>query len=357
MHRRTGVCWVFIATAVGVLSSLGNLVAQNADLVTDSETQIVPDHQGGSFPTPPPARRFLRRGGIPGPTLSGCPVLPPNNIWNARIDALPVAARSGDYIASIGATTGLHPDFGSGEWDGGPIGIPFVVVPPHQPLVAISFEYSDESDPGPYPIPANPPIEGGTESDGDRHILILDSGHCRLYEIYSAYPNPDGSWNAGSGAIYDLAFNTLRPDGWTSADAAGLPILPGLVRYDEVEAGQIRHAIRFTVARTRNEYVWPARHYASSSSDPTRPAMGQRFRLKASVDISGFSPRVQVILTAMKLYGLMLADNGSNWYISGVPDERWDNDELGTLRQVRGSDFEAVDVSSLMIDPNSGQVR
>jgi len=222
--------------------------------------------------------------------------------------------------------------------------------------VNVNFDYADESDPGPYPIPANPLIEGGPQSQGDRHILVVDTDNCVLYELYAAYPDGNG-WTAGSGAIYDLTSNALRPEGWTSADAAGLPILPGLVRYDEVAAGEIRHALRFTVPRTRKAYVWPARHYASSLTGAQYPPMGQRFRLKASFDISGYSSDVQVIFTALKRYGMILADNGSAWYLSGVPDERWDNDALHELGQVKGSDFEAVDVSSLMVNDNSGESR
>jgi hypothetical protein len=217
------------------------------------------------------------------------------------------------------------------------------------------FDYEDESDPGPYPIPPDAPIEGGSDCDGDRHILIVDRDNCRLYEIYSAYPETDGSWSAGSGAIFDLTSNLLRPDTWTSADAAGLPILPGLVRYEEVASGEIKHAIRFTAPETRRAYVWPARHYASSRTDTRYPPMGQRFRLKSPFNDSGFSPEVRVILDALKRYGMILADNGGSWFISGVPDERWDNDVLREIRQVHGSDFEAVDVSSLMVDPDSGQ--
>ena len=292
------------------------------------------------------------------PTLGGCPVLPANNIWNVPIDNLPVDAHSADYINTIGRTTSLHPDFGA-NWDGGPFGIPFVVVSQTQPLVNIQWtDYGDESDPGPYPIPTNAPIEGGPASDGDRHVLVLRQGECKLYELYYAFPNANGSWNAASGAVYTLTLNgPLRPDGWTSADAAGLPILPGLVRYDEVTAGQINHALRFTANLTQKLHVWPARHDASSSTNPARPPMGQRFRLKASVDISSYPAQVQVIFKAMKTYGLILADNGSNWYISGQPDARWDDDLLVTaFRSLKGSDFEAVDVSSLMVDPNSGQV-
>ncbi len=287
----------------------------------------------------------------------GCSVFPDDNIWNTPVDTLPVAANSTAYIASIGANTGVHPDFGSGTWDGGLIGIPYIVVTGTQPKVPIRFvEYGDESDPGPYPIPPDAPIEGGANASGDRHVLVVDAGNCMLYELYHAFPQADGSWHAGSGAIFDLQSNALRPANWTSADAAGLPILPGLVRYDEVAAGEIRHALRFTVPQTRREYVWPARHFASSLIDTAYPPMGQRFRLRADFDISGFSFEVQVILRALKKYGMIVADNGSSWYISGAPDERWNNEQLHELRQVLGSDFEAVDVSSLLLSPDSGQV-
>lgn len=296
-------------------------------------------------------------GSVMSAEVAGCPFFPDDNIWNTSIDNLPKASNSDAYINTIGAGTGLHPDFGSGTWNGGPIGIPYVEVPGTQPLVPVTFGYDDESDPGPYPIPPDAPIEGGPDSTGDRHILIVDRDNCILYELYYAFPQPDGSWTAGSGAIFDLNSNALRPAGWTSADAAGLPILPGLVRYDEVAGGEIRHAVRFTAPQTRRAYVWPARHYASSLTDPKYPPMGQRFRLKADFDISGFSPEVQVILTALKKYGMILADNGSSWFISGAPDERWDNDILRQLKQVTGSNFEAVDVSSLMVSSDSGQVN
>ena len=290
-------------------------------------------------------------------TLDACPVLPADNIWNARVDTLPVHPRSTDYVNNIGRWTGLHPDFGSGLWDGGPIGIPYTTVPGTQTRVPVTFDYWDESDPGPYPIPPDAPIEGGPQSTGDRHVLVVDRDNCVLYELFYAWPNSDGSWHAGSGAVFGLRSNALRPAGWTSADAAGLPILPGLVRYDEVAAGEIRHALRFTAPQTQRAYVWPARHYASTITDPSYPPMGQRFRLKAGFDISGFSREVQVILTVLKRYGMLLADNGSAWYLSGVPDSRWNNDDLvSALRQVPGDAFEAVDVSSLMVDPNSGQV-
>ena len=293
-----------------------------------------------------------------GPSLAGCPILPADNVWNTPIDGLPIDPNSAAYIATIGVDRGVHPDFGSGLWEGAPIGIPYNIVPGTQPKVKITFDYDDESDPGPYPLPPGAEIEGGYNSDGDRHILVLDKDDCMLYETWSTYPQPDGSWQAGSGAIFDLQSNALRPSGWTSADAAGLPILPGLVRYDEVASGEIRHAIRVTVPKTREEFIWPARHYASNLTGLNYPPMGQRFRLKADFDISGFSPTVQVILRALKRYGMILADNGSAWFISGVPDSRWNNDVLvGELAQVTGSDFEAVDESSLMIDPDSGQAR
>ena len=290
------------------------------------------------------------------PLVAGCEVFPADNIWNTPIDTLPVAANSAAYIATIGLDAHVHADFGSGTWEGGPIGIPYVDVPGTQPHVPVTFDYDDESDPGPYPIPPDAPIEGGPDSDGDRHILVVDRDNCILYELFYAWPQLDGSWHAGSGAIFDLNSHVLRPDGWTSADAAGLPILPGLVHYDEIATGEIRHAIRFTVPQTRRDYIWPARHYASSLTGMQYPPMGQRFRLRADFDVSGFSPEVQVILQALKKYGMILADNGAPWFISGVPDDRWDNDGLHELHQMHGSDFEAVDVSSLMVDPNSGQV-
>ncbi len=296
-------------------------------------------------------------GNLPAPP---CTVFPDDNIWNARVDTLPVHSRSDDYIATIGASTTLHPDFGSGEWppgSGSPIGIPFVTVDGGQPDVPITYtDYGDESDPGPFPIPADAPVEGGSAGTGDRHVLVLDDEDCVLYELFNAFPQADGSWKASSGARYDLRSNALRPDGWTSADAAGLPILPGLIRYDEVASGEITHAIRFTAAQTQRAYVWPARHFASSITDPRYPPMGQRFRLRASFDTSGFSPEVRVILEAFKRYGLILADNGSSWFVSGAPDDRWDNDVLRELKSVPGSAFEAVDVSSLMVDPDSARV-
>jgi hypothetical protein len=333
--------------------------AQNVQATIDTAVQLTSQARSaaGAMPSPEPTGQTASTP-PPGPRVAGCPVFPADNVWNARVDALPVHPDSKAYVATIGADEPLHPDFGAGTWDGGPIGIPYVVVPGTQPPVPVAFEYYDESDPGPYPIPANAPIEGGADSEGDRHILIVDQDRCILYELYYAVPQPDGSWQAGSGAIFDLQSNALRPADWTSADAAGLPILPGLVRYDEVAAGEIQHALRFTAPQTRQDYVWPARHFASDLTQPHYPPLGQRFRLRADYDLSGFSPEVQVILLALKTYGMILADNGAPWFITGVPDERWDNDTLvEELRRLRGADFEAVDGSSLMVDPNSGQVR
>lgn len=288
------------------------------------------------------------------PTIGGCPVLPADHIWNTRVDQLPVHPSSSTWVATIGATAPLHPDFGGGLWNGAPIGIPFVPVPGTQSKYPATFLYQSESDTGPYAIPLNAPIEGGSSSTGDRHVISIDTTNCILYEIYDAYPQA-ASWQGGSGAIFSLNSDALRPASWTSADAAGLPIFPGLVRYDEIAAGAIHHAIRFTVPQTQKAYVWPARHYASSLTGAQYPPMGARFRLKASFDISGYSATNQIILTALKTYGMMLADNGSAWYISGAPDPRFDDSDLHNLTKIAGSNFEAVDVSPLMVDPNSGQ--
>jgi hypothetical protein len=291
------------------------------------------------------------------PALAGCPMLPGDDIWNVPVNLLPLDPNSNAYVGAIGAEETVHADFGSGLWAGGPIGIPYVVVPGSQPKVDVTFYWDDQSDGGPYPIPSNAPIEGGSAATGDRHVLVVDQGDCVLYELYKAYPESGGSWSAMAGAVFDLNSYLLRQETYTSADAAGLPILPGLARYDEVAAGAINHALRFTAPDTRDEYVWPARHQASDLTGAQYPPMGQRFRLKAGYNISGFSPEARVILQALKTYGMMLADNGSPWFISGAPNESWDNDVLHELDVVSGSDFEAVDVSSLMLDPNSGQVR
>ena len=290
------------------------------------------------------------------PAVGACSVFPANNVWNMPVDGLPVAANSATLINTIGTALHLHPDFGAGLYQGAPIGVPFITVAGTQTKYPVTFQYADESDPGPYAVPLTAPIEGGSASTGDRHAIAIDTDNCILYELYSAFPQAAG-WQAGSGVIFPLRSSTLRPAGWTSADAAGLPIFPGLVRYDEVAAGAIRHAIRFTVPQTLKAYVWPARHYASSIMNPAYPPMGQRFRLRASIDSSSYPADAQVILRSLQKYGMILADNGSAWYISGAPDDRWNNNSLSTLKNVLGSDFEAVDDSVFMVDPNSSQAR
>ena len=284
--------------------------------------------------------------------ISGVPIFPPDHIWNTRVDSLPVDSQSADYIRTIGSTAYLHADFGSGMYQGNPIGIPYTIVNGFQDKKTVKFDYADESDAGPYPLPENPLIEGGS----DHHILIIDRDAKILYELYAVEKQADGSWAAGSGAVFNLSGYSLRPSGWTSADAAGLAILPGLARYDEVNAGEINHALRFTAPSTRQAFIWPARHYASSITDPAYPPMGQRFRLKSSFNTSRYSYQAQIVLEALKKYGMILSDNGAPWYITGVPDEQWNNDALHTLHQLKGSDFEAVDSSSLIISENSGQV-
>jgi hypothetical protein len=287
-------------------------------------------------------------GGTPdlgvGASLHGKQVFPSDNPWNQRVDTMAVDPNSDTYINSIGRAAHFHPDFGSNLT----YGIPYVVVPGSQKGVAVSFDYASESDKGPYPIPSNPPIEGGASSTGDRHVLMIDRDHWKLYELYSAYPQRDGTWHAGSGAIFDLNSDALRPAGWTSADAAGLPIFPGLVRYDEaVGAGMITHALRFTVPKTQKGYVYPARHFASSSTDATLPPMGMRVRLKASFDISKFPAEARVILQALKTYGMMVADNGSAWYVTGAPDTRWNDNNLDSLKTLTGDDFEVVKMGTI----------
>jgi hypothetical protein len=274
------------------------------------------------------------------PNAPDCPIFPLTNVWNKRVDTLPVHAQSDTLVRSIGLDRSLHPDFSSIE--GGGYGIPYNVVGAGATKRYFTFEYASESDRGPYPIPRRPKIEGGS----DRHMLVVDRDACRLYELF-AVSKRDGRWYAGSGAIWDMRSNRLRPDGWTSADAAGLPILPGLARYDEVAAGEIRHALRFTAPRTRRAYIFPARHFASSSTDPALPPMGLRVRLKASVDISRFGPQARVVLRALQRYGMILADNGSPWYVTGAPSAGWDDDDLHDLHQITGTDFEVVDTSTL----------
>jgi hypothetical protein len=298
---------------------------------------------GGSGTTNPP-------GGGPdlgiNADMHGYRPFPSDNPWNTPIDKAPVDPNSDTLIASIGASTSLHPDFGA-NWNGGPFGIPYMVVPGTQTKVPMTFDYADQSDPGPYPFPSNAPIEGGSNSSGDRHVLIIDRDTLKLYETWNSQPQ-GSSWHCGSGAVFDLKSNALRPAGWTSADAAGLPIFPGLVRYDEVVTlGAIKHALRFTVQNTREAYVSPARHWASSNTSPNLPPMGMRVRLKSSFDASAYPASAKVIIQALKTYGMLLADNGSNWYISGVPDARWSDDDMNTLKQIKGSDFEVVQMGTI----------
>jgi hypothetical protein len=248
-----------------------------------------------------------------------CPLFPRDNHWNLRVDRLPVHERSDGIVRSVGPDEVMHADFGSGRYEGRPIGIPYTTVSRSQRRVRVSFEYADESDRGPYPIPRNAPIEGGTDSDGDRHVIVVDRDRCRLYELFAAYPVGGGrSWRAGSGAIWSLRSNRVRPAGYTSADAAGL-----------------------------RAFIYPARHFASSFTDPDLPAMGQRFRLRSSFDVSGFPRQSRIVLTALKRYGMLVSDNGSDWFVSGAPSSGWDNDDLRSLARVRGRDFEVVDTSGL----------
>ena len=279
-----------------------------------------------------------------GPHIGSCSVFPGDNPWNRDISSLPVRADSDAFIDSIGRADHVHPDFGT-EWEGAPIGIPFVTVGKSQRKVAIEFTaYGDESDPGPYPVPSDAPVEGGADGDGDRHVLVVDTDACVLYELYRAFPESGGAWSADSGAVFQLASNDEHPLEWTSADAAGLPILPGLVRYEEVVTeGALRHAVRFTVSRSRKAIVAPARHYASSSNDASLPPMGLRLRMKQSYDCSSFSSEARVVCEGLKHYGLIVADNGSDWYLSGAPDPRWDDDAVGDLKRITGDAFEVVD--------------
>lgn len=316
---------------------------------TSNRVRIGIGHIGGGPPddgvTPQPTPEL----GI-GASLHGKQVFPSDNAWNEDISNAPVDPNSANLIAGMGLNAGLHPDFGT-VWNGAPNGIPYIVVAGNQTRVPINFTaFGSQSDPGPYPVPANAPIEGGPNGTGDRHVIVIDRDNWKLYEMYRAFPvNSGASWNADSAAVFDLNSNALRPAGWTSADAAGLPIFPGLVRYDEVfEQQEIKHAIRFTAQITRRAYVHPARHWASTNTSVDRPPMGMRVRLKAPVNISGYSPAMQVILRALKKYGMILADNGSNWFISGAPDMRWDDDELNTLKAIKGSDFEVIRMTNIV---------
>jgi len=310
---------------------------------------------GGSGQTTPSVCSAMAAG--LGASLNGYRPFPADSAWNQDISAGPLDPNSDAIINFIGPSIGLHPDFGAGLYNGSAMGIPYVVVDGSQALVNITFSaYGDESDSGPMPVPSSAPIEGyPNPGSGDRHVLVLDNSNCFLYELYSAYSNPDGSWTAGSSAVWDLQANQQRPWTWTSADAAGLPIFPGLIRYDEVAAGKIQHAIRFTLPKSRAAMVPPASHWAANSTNPLAAPMGMRVRLKAGYNISSFSPNLQVILTALKRYGMIMADNGSAMYLSGAPDDRWNNDELHTLGQVPASAFEVVQMSPVYTASNLPQ--
>ncbi len=288
---------------------------------------------------PPKAEPILGTGA----SLRGVPIFPADNAWNQDVSSTPVDPRSAAILARVGPDKPLHPDFGT-VYQGAPNGIPYVVVAGTRKRAAVRFRTADESDPGTYPVPPDAPVEGGPRGEGDRHVLIVDRDRGTLYELFSARPDPDGrGWSAGSGAVFDLRSNGLRPAGWTSADAAGLPILPGLVRYDEVvNQGAVRHALRFTVVRSRRGYVFPARHFASPHADVDLPPMGMRVRLRRSFDASRFPPQARVILAALKTHGMLLADNGGDWFLSGAPDPRWDDEDLGTLKRVKVRDFEVL---------------
>ena len=294
----------------------------------------------------PPATNARASGPILKTSLGDLEIFPPDNPWNSDISQLPVHRNSRAYLSSIGLDKPLHPDFGT-VWNGVPNGIPYVVVGQDQPGVPVKFEYADESDAGPYPIPGDAPIEGGEKGEGDRHVIVVDYHAKKLYEIFSAHRQAAG-WQAGSGAVFDLTSNKLRPAGWTSADAAGLPIFAGLARYEEVEQGEIRHALRFTVRKTQRGYIAPATHFASRSTDANLPPLGLRVRLKADFDITKFPPSAQVILRGLKKYGMLLADNGGDWFVSGAPHPRWNDDALHTLKKVKGSDFEALETGDVV---------
>ncbi|MEZ5322938.1 MAG: hypothetical protein R2698_12870 [Microthrixaceae bacterium] len=283
-------------------------------------------------------------------------MMPPDHVVHADVSGLPVSGSSSAWVASIGRDATFHMDFGSGRYRGSLIGMPYAVVGHDQPKVPVVFRYASESDPGPLPLPSDAPMEG---TNDDHHLLVLDQSICHLHELWdaSAPSSPGGVWTAGSGASWDLRSNALRPAGWTSADAAGLPILPTLVRYDEVAAGRIDHVLRMSAPVTRRGYLWPARHDASVRTDPSLPPFGAWFRLRSDFDTSPYGPQARVILDAMKTHGVILADHGPAWQVGGVPDERWDNRQLLALHALRGSDMVAVDQSSLMLDPNSAQVR
>lgn len=288
---------------------------------------------------------------------SRCRLFPRSSFWYADVSELRVHKRSDKWVATMGEGRHVHADFGSGKWNGGPIGIPITRVGADQAVVDVEFRYEDESDPGPYPIPSNVKIEGGRQATGDRHAIVLQKSTCMLYEVFDAQSLSDGRWVGGSGAAFDLRSNDLRPDSWTSADASGLPILPGLVRYAEVERGEIRHAIRMTAPITRRHHIWPARHDAGSTNRLSAPPMGAWIRLKADIDPADFPPQARVIVEALQTHGAIIVDNGSAFYLSGAPNSKWDNNDLHSLHQLDGTDFEFVRAGRMKVDPDSAKVK
>ncbi|MER5726833.1 hypothetical protein ABT084_00520 [Streptomyces sp. NPDC002138] len=313
----------------------------------------------GSGTRTPFASASIASAFVPVPAASpdgSCQPSLPDSFWRAPVDALPVHPRSAQYVSSIGSTAPLHPDFGSGLADGRPFGIPVTVLDTTVPESKVTLDYAEESDASGYRIPQNARIENGPASDGDRHVIVWDRALCRSYELWDAHPQGGNAWHAGSGAVFDLRSHALRPAGRTSADAAGLAVLPGLVRFDEVASGSVDHAIRITVPRTDRSYVWPARHQAGSAADASLPPMGLRLRLKSAVDTSRLAPQAKAVAEALKTYGAIVADNGSAWYISGDEDPRWDNAQLDGLKDFKGSDLEAIDASGLQRSPDSGAV-
>jgi hypothetical protein len=342
-------------TATGSEASAGTFAVSvmnpNPGRATSGSKSLQVTASGGGNPPPPPSCSGMSLG--QGGSLNGFVPFPSDSLWNTDISSAPVDSNSTAIINFIGAGIGLHPDFGSGLYNGQSMGIPYLVVGAQQPMLPIVFTaYGSESDPGPMPIPVSALIEGyPAPGSGDRHVLVLDSSNCWLYELYSSYPNA-ASWNAASAAVWDLTADEQRPYTWTSADAAGLPVFPGLARYDEVAAGQINHALRFTLQSSRAAFVPPASHWAANSSNALAAPMGMRLRLKASFDISSFSAANQVILTALKKYGMIMADNGSSMYISGAPDDRWDNSDLHNLGSVTASDFEVIQMNPIYTSTN-----
>jgi cytochrome c5 len=347
--RRRGLAAVVAATAAAAVAAAALLAAAAGLLAAPAGLLAAPVGAAQSAST---------RTGQQLPRTH-CPVFPADNVWNSPVTGLPVDSHSAEWLSHMAAgSTDLHPDYGPGGGSS-PYGIQWQVTSTHPKLVRVHFDYADESDRGPYPFSANTPIEGGAQASGDRHALMVDPKTCILYELYDAYFHPGGRSTAGSGAIWSLNSNRLRPATWTSADAAGLPILPGLINYDEVMSGHLDHAIRFTAQTTDTRFIWPARHEAGAVSNGAYPPMGARFRLKASFRLprSQCARPCQVVLQAMKTYGLILADNGSNWYFGGTTDSRWTYTMVDQLKAIPASEFQAVDESCLIVNRNSGEAR